>query len=116
MNNLKLHSKIFKKMKALQAILDDIKDNCIKELKKQPENAAIVEGVEYHLTASVKKTITSKKYKAMNAELKELKEAELAAGHFKESETITFDSYIPKSTVDAILASASPEFKKHFAM
>jgi len=95
--NIDKHSKIYSKIKALQAVADDLKPSVLRELKKMPDNKAIENGVEYHITSSSRKTFTSKKVKELTAELKEVKEAETAAGRYKETVTETFDAYVPKS-------------------
>lgn len=114
--NLKQHSKVYRKMKALQVVLDDLKDGVIKELRKMPDKKAIEGGVEYHITNKSRKAFTSKRLKALKEEADKLKEAELAAGRYKETVTEAFDSYIPKSAEDEVLAAASMEYKKHFGL
>lgn len=112
--NIKLHAKIYAKIKALQAVADDLKPAVLKELKKMPDKKAIENGVEYHVTTSSRKSFTAKKVKDLTAELKELKEAETAAGRYKETITETFDAYVPKSAEEEIFSNAAPEYKKHF--
>jgi len=106
---LKTYAKFFKKKAAYEEILSDIKPNALRELKKQPEGKADVDGIEFHVTNK-----TTKKYsEELTTQIKKLREDEEEAGKVKTSSTESFDASIPRSVKESVLSDVS-DFKKHF--
>jgi hypothetical protein len=109
MKNLKIYSKYYKKVQALNEILKDLKPAVLRELKKCPDGQAIVDDVEYHRTIKITKTYPKEVTEAINS-LRE--NADLVSS----KETESFDAYIPKSVKDEVLAKSSTDFKKYFSV
>lgn len=118
MRALKLYSKYLKRKLAYENILKELKDECLRELKRTENGKAVVDGVEYHLTKKVERKYMPnveeelKKLRKMIDEIKELEEKE---GRVILKEKETFDSYIPASSLEAMLAEV-PEYRKFFGI
>jgi len=116
MTALKKYSKYLKKALAYDAMCKDMKDQVMRELKRQPEGQAVCDGVEYHLTTKTVRTYNDPKLKEMKAQVEALEKQLLEAGAVKIKENETFDAYIPKSSKETVLARAVPDYKKHFSV
>lgn len=118
MKNLKMYSKYYIKLKAIDEILKDLQPLALRELKKMPDGKADFNGVEFHLTKKVEKKFDE----FVETELKELrdkinlikKEAE-DNGRIILNEKETFDAQIPRSSKEQVLSSVS-DYKKYFAL
>ena len=109
--NLKQYAKILKKKLAYDAILKDIQPAALKELKKQPENRAIVSDVEFHITFK-----NAKQYpESVTEQINQIREDAVNSGKVKTLVTTTFDAQIPKSVKENVLAQVT-DYKKHFSL
>jgi uncharacterized protein YukE len=105
-------------MKAQERICADLKNDVLRELKKQPNGKAIVSGVEFHTTIKrsakypkdVKEILDN-----LKNQIDEQKKRAEDAGTVKYSSTDAFDASIPKSSEKEILIGES-DYKKHFGV
>lgn len=118
MKALKMFAKYLKRKLAYEAILKDIQEPALRELRKCDDGQAVVDDVEFHMTKKTEKKFNA----AVDEELKDLRkkvdDIKLKAeneGSVIITEKETFDSSIPKSVKDDVLSQV-PDFKKHFGL
>lgn len=109
MKALKNYAKYYKRKLVMEEILRDLKANALRELKICDDGQAVVDDVEFHLTT---KTTTSYP-ELVSKKIKDLREKARKDGTITTSSTESFDSSIPKSTKEKVLAQV-PDYKKHF--
>jgi hypothetical protein len=118
MNALTTYAKYLKKKLGYDAILKDLHEQALRELRKYENGRYVVSGVEFHVTAKVEKKYSDKveeQMKELRGRISEIKAKEEEAGRVVMSEKITFDASIPKSVREEVLAEV-PDYKKHFAL
>lgn len=113
---LKAYSKAYKQLKAYEAICKDLKKEVLRDLNKEPEGKAVVEGVEFHKSKKVEKSFPRIQpiLDKLNAKIKQLKDTAEQTGNFKTKETPNFNASIPKSVTDSVLASCCKDYKRRF--
>ena len=117
LKSLKAYSKYLKKYKALEKIMQHLKEKCILELKKEG-GYAIVDDVEYHITKKMEFKFmpeVEKNLKELKEQIEIIKMEEKNAGRVEIKEKETFDAYIPKSNFENIVSKV-PEYKKYFGI
>lgn len=118
MRTLKKYAKYLKKKLAYEAILKDLQEAALRELRKQENGQAIVDEVEFHVTRKFERKYSDaieEMLKEARAKIKEIQENEEKAGRVVMKEKESFDAYIPKSTKEDVLAEIN-DFKKHFSL
>ncbi|MCZ7608871.1 MAG: hypothetical protein M5U17_01780 [Ignavibacterium sp.] len=118
MKSLKKYAKFLKKKLAYEEILRDLQEACLRELRKEDNGQAIVDEVEFHLTKKTERKYSNaieEVLRAKRKEIKDMQEAEEEAGRVVLKHKETFDSYIPKSTREDVLAEVL-DYKKHFSL
>ncbi len=118
MKALKLYSKYLKRKLAYERILKELKNECLRELMRTEDGKAIVDDVEYHLTKKIEREYlpqVEETLKNLRKKIEEIKELEEKEGRVKIKEKVTFDSYIPFSVVESVLAQV-PDFRKFFGL
>jgi DNA replication protein DnaC len=118
MKALKLYSKFYKKLKAMEEILKDLHPLALRELRKQPEGKADYDGVEFHLTKKVEKKYdeyVDAELKEMREKINKLKEEAEKNGKVIYNEKETFDASIPRSAKKNVLSSVV-EYRKYFSI
>ncbi len=118
MKSLKKYARFLKKKLAYEEILKDLQETCLRELRKADNGQAIVDEVEFHLTKKTERKYSDsveETLKAKRKEIKDLQEEEEKAGRVVLKYKETFDSYIPKSTREDVLAEVT-DYKKHFSL
>ncbi|MEJ5351938.1 MAG: hypothetical protein WHS65_10125 [Melioribacteraceae bacterium] len=118
MKALKLYAKFYKKMKAMEEILKDLHPLAMRELKKQEDGKADIDGVEFHLTKKVEKKYEEKienELKELRDKINEIKQQAETEGRIAIIEKETFDASIPRSAKEQVLSTIT-EYKKYFAI
>lgn len=118
MRALKLYSKYLKKKLAYERILKELKNECMRELQRTEDGKAIVDDIEYHLTKKVEREYypqIEEELRLLRKRIEEIKEMEEREGRVKIKEKITFDSYIPYSVIEKVLAQVS-DYRKFFGI
>jgi hypothetical protein len=118
MNATGLYAKHLAKKKAQEKILEDLKDNVLRELKRTPEGKAMVDGVEFHLTTKatrrypkdIKEVIDN-----LQIQIDLQKQNAEDAGKVTITETSTFDASIPKAAEKEVLGNV-PDYRKYFGI
>ena len=118
MKNLKMYTKYYIKLKAIDEILKDLQPLALRELKKMPDGKADFNGVEFHLTKKVEKkfdVVVEAELKEIREKINKLKEDAEKAGRVVYNDKETFDAQIPRSSKEQVLSSVS-DYKKYFAL
>lgn len=118
MSAIKIYSKHLASKKAIERILDDLKDSVIRELNRMPDGKAAVNGIEFHKTIK-----TTRRYpkdireiiENLQSQIDEQKKVAEEAGKVTISETPTFDASIPKA-IEKDVFSKIPAYKKYFGI
>lgn len=118
MNALRLYAKHLVHKKAHEEILNNLKDQVLRELKKQPDGKAAVDGVDFHRTVKI-----TRKYakdiqdilKDLQAQIDDQKKRAEESGKVRLTPTETFDASIPKSSENEVLGRVR-DYQKHFGV
>ena len=118
MNNiLNQYARHYIAQKAHEKICADLSKQVIRELRKT-EGGAVVDGIELHVSNTVKKTY-AKDIQAcldeLNFKIDEQKKIAVDAGKVTEKYTPYVKGFIPKSNSKQILARVS-DYAKHFGL
>jgi hypothetical protein len=116
MTAIKKYAKFLRRQKAYGRILEDLKPEVLRELKRRPDGKAAVDGVEFHITTKVTRRYPKDIQdilKDLQAQIDQQKKVAEESNKVTLSETATFDASIPKSAEDEVLSEV-PDYKKHF--
>lgn len=116
MNALKLYAQHLKQRKVHEQIMDDLKAEVLRELKKLPGGKTAIDGVEFHRTTKVTRKFHKDIQELLDqyySENERLKERAEKAGLVRLIKKPTFDAAIPKSTERKVLKPLR-EFQKYF--
>jgi len=118
MKALKLYAKHLAQKKAQEEILNDVKEEVLRELKRIPDGKAAVDGVEFHRTTKV-----SRKYakdiqdilKDLQTQVDDQKKRAEESGKVKLTYRSTFDASIPAAAEADVLGRVR-DYQKHFGV